>query len=230
MAEALGDRRLADRIIDIGDISVDDARRMAGMGEDDMRRLEAGARLGRSLQTVESAAERIQSLVSSLRAYSRGDDGRGPLVDGVDIAQGIDDAVRLLSHRMNEVDLLRDYRPAPGVTARPGELQQVWTNVLANALDAMGDQGQLTVAVVPEGADRVTVRIIDDGPGIPPELQERIFAPRFTTKNGRVQFGLGLGLSISRQIVDDHGGSIGLHSEPGRTVFTIQLPTGANRE
>ena len=209
---------------------MDEARRLAALDGDELARLEAGARLGRSLKTVESAADRVQSLVASLRAYSRGDDGRGPWIDDVDVSAGIDDALRLLSHRMGDVEIRREYQPAPGVTARPGELQQVWTNVLANALDAMGDQGRLTVLVGPGGNDTVSVRIIDDGPGIPPELNERIFAPRFTTKNGRVQFGLGLGLSISRQIVDEHGGSIAVDSRPGHTEFRIELPTGASHE
>lgn len=230
LADVLGDRLLADRIIDIGYTSVHEARRVATMNDEEIARLESGARLGRSLRTVEGAAERIQALVGSLRAYSRGDDGRGPLVDRVDVTAGIDDALRLLSHRMHEVDVVREYRPVPPVAARPGELQQVWTNVLANALDAMGDRGQLTVAVGPTGSDRISVRIIDDGPGVPAELSERIFTPRFTTKNGRVEFGLGLGLSISRQIVDDHGGSIRLQSSPGHTEFVIELPTGAQRE
>ena len=230
MTDALGDRRLADRIVDLGTTDVDEARRLARLDDDELARLEAGARLGRSLKTLDSAAERVQSLVGSLRAYSRGDDGRGPLIDDVDVAAGIDDAIRLLSHRMAEVDLRREYQPTPGVTARPGELQQVWTNVLANALDAMDDRGSLTVLVGPGGNETVSTRIIDDGPGIAPELNERIFAPRFTTKNGRVQFGLGLGLSISRQIIDDHGGSISVDSRPGRTEFRIELPTGAINE
>lgn len=230
LADELGDRRLADRIIDLGTTDVDEARRLAALDGAELGRLEAGARLGRSLKTVESAADRVQSLVASLRAYSRGDDGRGPWIDDVDVSAGIDDALRLLSHRMGDVEIRREYQPAPGVTARPGELQQVWTNVLANALDAMGDQGRLTVLVGPGGNDTVSVRIVDDGPGIPPELNERIFAPRFTTKNGRVQFGLGLGLSISRQIVDEHGGSIAVDSRPGHTEFRIELPTGASHE
>jgi signal transduction histidine kinase len=102
----------------------------------------------------------------------------------------------------------------------------VWTNLLANALDAMDERGRLTVLVETTPRGRVVVHIIDDGPGIPADLRDKIFVPRFTTKNGRVQFGLGLGLSISRQIVDDHGGTITLDSTPGRTEFTVELPTG----
>ena len=227
LTEALGDRLLADRMIGLGYTTVDDARQAASLGADELDQLEAAARLARSLQTVENAAGRVQDLVASLRAYSRGEDGRGPLVDGVDIAGGIDDALRLLAHRMHDVTLRRDYSPTNGVTARPGELQQVWTNLLANALDAMAEHGNLTVSVEPSGTDRVTVRITDDGPGIPSELSDKVFAPQFTTKNGRVQFGLGLGLSISRRIVGDHGGSITVDSAPGRTEFIVELPSAA---
>ena len=109
------------------------------------------------------------------------------------------------------------------IHARPGALQQVWSNLLINALDAMDDRGTITIAVRPSGGG-IVVQVGDDGPGIPPDLQTRIFEPRFTTKDGRVQFGLGLGLSISRQIVEDHHGTIGVESEPGRTVFTVELP------
>ncbi len=226
VTDALGDRQLADRIIGLGYTTVDQARRAATMSNTELDRLEAAARLSGSLRTVENAAERVQELVASLRSYSRGEDGRGPLINEVDVAGGIDDALRLLSHRMNNVSLRREYAATPGVIARPGELQQVWTNLLANALDAMGDQGHLTVLVGPSDTDGVCVRIIDDGPGIASALREKIFAPRFTTKNGRVQFGLGLGLSISRQIITDHGGTITVDSVPGRTEFTVELPQG----
>ncbi len=225
VADALGDRQLADRVIGLGYTTVDDARRAATMSPAELDRLEAAARLSGSLRTVENAAERVQELVASLRSYSRGEDGRGPLVNDVDVATGIDDALRLLAHRMLNVSLRRDYAATPGVTARPGELQQVWTNLLANALDAMGDEGLLTVVVEPSGTDQVIVRIVDDGPGIAPELREKIFVPQFTTKNGRVQFGLGLGLSISRRIIDAHGGAIAVDSTPGRTEFTVELPS-----
>lgn len=229
LADALGDRHLADRLIDIGTTDPADAVAALELDEAALLRLEAAARLGRSLRALMSAGERVQTLVGSLRAYSRGDDGRGPLVPGVDVAAGLDDALRLLAHRMARVDLDRHYRGPATVTARPGELQQVWTNLLTNALDAIGDEGHLIVRVEsidPSNGEtaQVRVEVTDDGPGVAPELREQIFEPRFTTKHGRVEYGLGLGLSISRQIVDDHGGSIALQSEPGRTTFRVELP------
>ena len=104
----------------------------------------------------------------------------------------------------------------------------MWSNLLINALDAIHDEGQLWVRVSAADA-AVTVEIADNGPGIPPNVQSRIFEPRFTTKDGRVQFGLGLGLSISRQIVEEHHGTIDVESRPGHTVFTVVLPVEGAR-
>ena len=99
----------------------------------------------------------------------------------------------------------------------------MWSNLLINALDAMHDEGLVSIRVSAKNAT-VTVEITDSGPGIPPNVQSRIFEPRFATKDGRVRFGLGLGLSISRQIVEEHNGTIGVESRPGHTVFTVALP------
>ncbi len=229
LTDALGDRQLAEQMMAIGIIDPGEALEAAA-DKAALVRLEASARLGRSLQNLTAAAERVQTLVASLRAYARGDDGEGPLVSGVDVEAGIDDALRLLSHRMSSVELRREIQPTPTVTARPGALQQVWTNVLANALDAIGENGRIDVVVAPVGHHGVRVRIIDNGPGIPNSLIEQIFEPRFTTKNGRVEFGLGLGLSISRQIVKDHQGTIDVVSRPGHTEFVIDLPAETHHE
>lgn len=229
LTDVVGDRQVAEQIMAIGITDPNEAL-AAAADPSSLKRLEASARLGRSLQNLTSAAERVQALVGSLRAYARGDDGEGPLVGGIDVGAGIDDALRLLSHRMGAVELHREMKPAPTVTARPGALQQVWTNVLANALDAIKDQGRIDVVVAPTGDNGVRVKIIDDGPGIPIALIEQIFEPRFTTKDGRVEFGLGLGLSISRQIVEEHRGTIDVTSKPGHTEFIIDLPTERNSE
>jgi signal transduction histidine kinase len=227
LTDALGDRRLAERLVDLCVDDVAEARRLAALDEQALSRLEAATRLGATLRDAGSAAGRIQSLVESLRAYARGDDGRGPMVPDVDVAEGVEHALRLLSHRLDAVvvdwDVETDITPIP---ARPGALQQVWTNLLANALDAMGDQGLLGVRVRAGEAGGVHVEVADDGPGVPADLQARIFEPRFTTKDGRVRFGLGLGLSISRQIIEEHGGTIDVRSRPGQTVFTVDLPGG----
>lgn len=225
LTAATGDRQLADRLIRIGITEPDDARHLAELGPDELARLEAAARLGQTIRNMTAAADGIVSLVGSLRSYLRGDDARGPLVPDVDLAAVLDDALRLVSHRLEQVTVERRYGSAPTITARPGALQQVWTNLITNALDAMDDDGNLTLVVeAARAADAVVVQVIDDGCGIAAELQERVFEPRFTTKDGRVQFGMGLGLSISRGIVEEHGGSIGVQSRPGHTVFTVELP------
>ncbi len=223
IAEAVGDRALADRLVASGVTSTDEARALADAGDHELRRLEAATRLAETIRNISGVGDRVQSLVGSLRSYLRGHDGRGDVRADVDVATGLDDALRMVSHRLDRVDVRRHYEPAPPIVARPGALQQVWSNLLVNALDAMNDEGQLSIRIVAQGAT-VRVEIADTGPGVPSEIESRIFEPRFTTKDGRVQFGLGLGLSISRQIVEEHHGTIGVESQPGHTVFTVVLP------
>ncbi|MGK2948793.1 MAG: ATP-binding protein [Acidimicrobiales bacterium] len=242
----LGDRALADRLWAAGVRDITAARtlleaapdrserrpdRRLGTGPDHeahLRRLEAGARAGAAVRGIGQATDRIGSLVAGLRAYLRGGSGDEPLTEGVDVAEGINDAVRLLGHRLRDASVECRFDPTPPITGRPGALQQVWTNVVANALDAAGPQARLQLAVstatTAAGAPAVSVSVADDGPGIDPDLLERVFEPRFTTKHGQVTFGVGLGLSLSRRIVEDHGGTISADSEPGRTVFTVVLP------
>jgi len=132
----------------------------------------------------------------------------------------------MLGHKLKRKSLRleRDYAPdLPKVTAYPGELNQVWTNLIDNAIDAAPEGGLIRIEA---GADSVTsaaVRVIDNGSGVPPEIQSRIFEPFFTTKP--VGQGTGLGLDIvERIVVQQHGGSVELESIPGRTVFIVRLP------
>ncbi|MDQ2696603.1 MAG: ATP-binding protein, partial [Pseudomonadota bacterium] len=138
----------------------------------------------------------------------------------VDIHEGIEDTLIILKHRLKyAITVHRDYdRTLPRITVYGSELNQVWTNLIANAADALNGQGHITIRTRRDG-DRAAVEVIDDGPGIPEEVQSRIFEPFFTTKP--VGKGLGLGLDITyRIVVDRHGGSIGVDSRPGRTCFT----------
>ncbi len=228
IADAVGDRALADRLVDCGVTSTDEALALADTDADQLRRLEASNQLAETIRNITGVTDRIQSLVGSLRSYLRGDDGTGIVHPDVEVATGLDDAIRMISHRLYHVAVHREYGPAPVISARPGALQQVWSNLLINALDAMHDEGQLSVRVSATDA-AVTVAVADNGPGIAEDVQSRIFEPRFTTKDGRVQFGLGLGLSISRQIVEEHHGTIGVESRPGHTVFTVVLPVEGAR-
>ena len=249
-AAGVDDHRLAARLWDAGLRDLAAVTASLGTADDHLRRghrlpstadleerlapIEAGARAGAALRGIQQATQRVLALVGGLRAYLRGGEADEPFVDDVDVAQGIDDALRLLGHRLRRATVERRYEPVPPISGQPGALQQVWTNLLANAIEAAGEQVRLDLGVEPAETDTgdpaVRVTVADDGPGIPPEHQERIFEPRFTTKHGQVTFGVGLGLSISRRIVEAHGGTISVDSQPGRTVFTVVLPVRRRAE
>jgi signal transduction histidine kinase len=142
----------------------------------------------------------------------------------IDVHDGLESTLVILGHKLKKgVKVVRDYdRGLPKICAQGGELNQVWTNVIDNAIDAMDGKGTLTIRT---GRDRdcVVVEIGDTGAGIPPELQRRIFEPFFTTKD--VGLGTGLGLDISyRIVVRRHHGDIRVQSEPGETRFQVLLP------
>ncbi len=166
-------------------------------------------------------------LVTSLRAYAR---PKGEPVAGIDLHAGLEDTLRLMAHRLHAVEVVRRYGDLPPIRCHPGELEQLWTNLLANALDALGDSlgggGRIELITDTPNLRHVRVQIRDNGRGIDPHILPRVFEPRFTTKQGAVRYGLGLGLAIARRIVDAHGGTIDLHSEPGSTLVTVVLPVG----
>jgi signal transduction histidine kinase len=174
---------------------------------------------------LEEASRRISDLVQAVKSYSYMD--RVPLAE-VDIHQGLDVTLRMFQHQLKYgVVVRKEYQPGlPSVRANGSELNQIWTNLIDNALDAMNDlpAGQervLTIRTVQEPAD-VLVEIGDSGPGIPADVQGRIFEPFFTTK--AVGEGTGLGLDIVQRIVRSHRGTLRLESKPGRTVFQVRLP------
>ena len=148
---------------------------------------------------------------------------RAPL-QTFDVHEGLDATLTMLRHKLgDDIKVVRDYdRSLPRIVAYPGELNQVWTNLIDNAIDAMGGQGTLTVRTRAEG-ERLAVEIGDTGPGVPAEIRSRVFEPFFTTKD--VGKGTGLGLDIAwRIVVGRHGGEISLESEPGDTRFIVVLP------
>jgi signal transduction histidine kinase len=182
------------------------------------------ASLAASAQALEELAEatgRISAIVKALKGYVYLD--RAPVQD-VDLHEGLDDTLMMLRGRLRDgVRVRRDYAPdLPRIEAYGGELNQVWTNLIDNAITAMGGRGELGIATRSEG-DWVVVEISDNGPGIPPDVLENVFDPFFTTKAPGE--GTGLGLSISHGIiVDHHKGRIGVTSRPGETRFTVRLP------
>jgi len=129
----------------------------------------------------------------------------------------------MLGHRLKGgVELVKGYGDLPTLPCRLGQLNQVFLNVLTNAIEAMDGQGRLTLTTLAEDGFAV-VRIEDEGPGIPPDVLPHLFDPFFTTKE--VGHGMGLGLSISYRIVEGHGGSLEAHNRPeGRAAFTVRLP------
>ena len=173
------------------------------------------------IQSGLRGAERVSALVQSMKSYSYLDRGAKQQVD---IHQGIEDTIQLLSHKLKQgVKIKRSYdRSLPKILAFGSELNQVWTNLIDNSIQAMAAKGNLEIITKGKG-DRIMVKIIDSGTGIPAAIQSRIFEPFFTTKP--VGEGSGLGLDNVRRIVENrHRGSITLESEPGRTCFSICLP------
>ena len=175
-------------------------------------------------EELRESAERMSRLAGAVKTYAYMD--RGELVE-VDLHEGLETTLVVLGHKLKHtsIDVKRDYdRGLPKVTVRGSELNQVWTNLLDNALDALGQTGTLTIATRREG-DCALVEIADDGHGIPQEILDCVFDPFFTTKG--VGEGTGLGLDTARRIVvDRHRGSITAESTPGHTVFRVSLPLG----
>lgn len=173
----------------------------------------------RAVETLLNSTARIFDLISAVKAYSYMD--RAPILE-VDVPTGLDATLQMLQSRMSRVEVIREYQPGlPSISAYGSELNQVWTALIENALDALGNQGTLRLTCRLE-ADMMLVEIWDTGPGIPPELQERIFEPFFTTKAPGQ--GLGLGLDNAMRIVRKHRGHMSVKSEPGSTCFRVRLP------
>jgi signal transduction histidine kinase len=173
----------------------------------------------RSVETLLNSTARIFDLISAIKAYSYMD--RAPILE-VDVPTGLDATLQMLQSRMSNVEVIREYQPGlPSISAYGSELNQVWTALIENALDALGNQGTLRLTCRLEG-DMMLVEIWDTGPGIAPELQERIFEPFFTTKAPGQ--GLGLGLDNAMRIVRKHRGHLSVKSEPGSTCFRVRLP------
>ena len=178
--------------------------------------------LGRMFQNIDSAAHRISGLVKSLKSYSRTDTDR--IWEETDIREGIHDTLQLTSNRIKYYNIETDLREVPKIRVNPAGLNQVWTNIILNAADAMGKNGSLRIECWQEG-EVIIVRFKDSGPGIREEYLEKIFESNFSTRKSDIKFGLGLGLSISRDIVHQHGGTIrAVNSESGGAVFTVRLP------
>jgi signal transduction histidine kinase len=181
----------------------------------------AGANVFSLLSEIQAASQAISGIVGGVRSYTQLD--RGP-VQTVDLAESISSTLAILKGRIGPGITLFTAIPStlPSIEARGGELGQVWTNIIHNALDAMGEGGTLSVEAREEGGS-VVVSITDTGHGIPEEVRSRIFDPFFTTKSEGQ--GTGLGLAIAHGIVvKQHRGTIEVESSPGHTTFQVWLP------
>jgi signal transduction histidine kinase len=181
------------------------------------------------LQRIDMATNSASKVVAALRSYSRR--SQESAMVAIDLLDNIETAITLYHHRIkHQIILNRLYQPVPPVQGAPEELAQVWTNLIQNALYAMPHSGTLSIQVEPIGPD-VQVKITDTGCGIPAALQSRVFEPFFTTKPSGE--GNGLGLSIVKRIIEQHGGQIALHSQvstptqSGGTEFIVKLPIPA---
>ena len=176
-------------------------------------------RAERMTEAMIDSTARIFDLIRAIKDYSYMD--QAPIQE-IDIPQGLENTLTMLQSRLQNVEVVREYEPnLPCISAYASELNQVWTALIENALDAMDDRGRIRLKVQLSG-DLMLVEVWDEGPGIPQELTDRIFEPFFTTKApGR---GLGLGLDTVMRIVRKHRGFVRVQSSPGQTCFQVRLP------
>jgi signal transduction histidine kinase len=191
-----------------------------------LRWVAAGCIVRGLARDVERASSRIHDLVSAVKGFTYMDHAAAP--EPVDVGKGLADTLAVLASKAREKGTSLTVSAAanlPRVKGFGGELNQVWANLIDNALDAVGEGGRVSVTASQDG-ESVVVRVTDDGPGIPVEVKSRMFDPFFTTKG--VGKGTGLGLDIARRLVDRHEGSIEVTSEPGKTEFLVTLPVARN--
>ena len=183
----------------------------------------AGEHVVRALASdIEASTMRIHDLVGAVKGFTYMD--RAPTPEPIDIRRGIADTLTILAMKARAKSVTIDVTLAADLPAVPGfggELNQVWSNLIDNALDAVAPAGRIEVAATLD-RDHVVVRVIDNGHGIPREIQDKVFDPFFTTKG--VGQGTGLGLGIVRRLTQRHDGEVEFESRPGRTEFRVSLP------
>jgi signal transduction histidine kinase len=221
-------RQLAPGLVDAG-CDVNTLRGLSQRFDNDtladvVTRLTASFNVSRLVEQIESGTSRIADLVRAIKQYSYMD--RNPEQE-IDVHDGLENTLIMLHYRLKHgIDVVRQYdRSIPRICANGSELNQVWTNLIDNAIDAMNGRGELVVRTEAEFG-RVLVEIRDNGLGIPPAIRSRIFEPFFTTKP--VGEGTGLGLDTVYRIVQKHRGQVRVDSEPGRTSFQVRLPFAAD--
>ncbi len=181
-------------------------------------------RLGSNQKTIQTSVDRASKIVFALKNYARYDHSGERVV--ISIVDGLETVLTLYSnHFKHGIELHRHYESVPAIACYPDELNQVWTNLIHNAIQAMNHKGEMTIGITQtqrENKHYLCVEVIDNGCGIPPDVMPNIFTPFFTTKP--MGEGSGLGLDIAKKIIDKHHGSIEVTSVPGRTAFQVWLP------
>jgi signal transduction histidine kinase len=189
--------------------------------------LGTGCMIVTQLYDIQNTTERISQIVRAMKSYTYLD--QAPLLE-VDIHEGLENTLVIMEHKLKQgVTVKREYSPnLPRIEAYASELNQVWTNIIDNAIDAMDGKGEIILRTYEE-SDQVVVEIIDNGPGIPEEIQSRIFEPFFTTKPPGQ--GTGLGLHVTHDIIANrHHGLLLVESKPGQTKFKVILPKRIKRD
>lgn len=182
--------------------------------------------IGRLFRNITSSGNRIANLVKSLKSYSRND--AEEQTEFIDVREGIHDTLQLTSNRIKYYEIDLNLEDVPEIEANPAALNQVWTNIILNAADAMGKFGKLEISCR-EVDGFIQVDICDNGPGIEESILDQIFEPNITTKHTGAKFGLGLGLAISKNIVEQHDGTItATNREEDGVCFSVRLPVNNN--
>jgi len=186
-----------------------------------------GSMIVTQLYEIQQTTERISQIVRAMKSYTYLD--QAPLLE-VDVHEGLENTLVITQHKLKQgVTVKREYaKDLPRIEAFASELNQVWTNIIDNAIDAMSGKGEITLRTYEE-SDQIVVEIIDNGPGIPKDIQSRILEPFFTTKPPGQ--GTGLGLHVTHDIVANrHHGLMQIESKPGETRFKIILPKQIKEE
>lgn len=224
-------RAVAKKLVTLGLDSDEDLlhrlKRQPNLGHQELEMLEHYHFIGNALRSIDVCSGRIADMVKSLKGYARADDEKTRIAD---IHEGIEDTLVIFENKLKRHHVTREYCDIPPIYCQPIALQQVWTNMVSNALDAMPERGQLEIKTEVKSnvqQQYVTISFKDNGCGIPLEQQATIFELNYTTKK-EGNFGLGIGLSICHQIIHSHGGWITVDSIPNQfTCMTIWLPLRA---
>lgn len=224
----VGDRLVAKKLVqlrlDQDEAFIHSLSQKNAQSLDSLNQLEKYHLAGTTLRSVHVCARRIADMVKSLKGYARPDDETNHMVD---IHEGIEDTLVIFENRLKRHSVIKEYHEVPEVFCQPIALQQVWTNLISNAIDAFPEKGELEISTTSRHKDDIEYVVItfkDNGSGIPHELKQKIFELNYTTKK-EGNFGLGIGLSVCQQILASHNGWIDVESEPEHlTKMQVWLP------